>query len=118
VLVRVSCIQNTQIRGETTAKVFGKVDTFWTYQWLAGLLVHLPLWLLTLQQEAGVPPPSCLIAYLPLLPRDLLHELIFGHQMMQLLSSLHYAFFFKPEYAYTPRLRQYKLLINKYIGFN
>jgi hypothetical protein len=30
-LVRVSCIQNTQIRGETTAKVFGKVDTFWTY---------------------------------------------------------------------------------------
>jgi hypothetical protein len=32
VLVRVSCIQNTQIRGETIAKVFGKVDTFWTYQ--------------------------------------------------------------------------------------
>jgi hypothetical protein len=31
VLVRVSCIQNTQIRGETIAKVFGKVDTFWTY---------------------------------------------------------------------------------------
>jgi hypothetical protein len=31
-LVHVSCIQNTQIRGETTAKVFGKVDTFWTYQ--------------------------------------------------------------------------------------
>jgi hypothetical protein len=31
-LVRVSCIQNTQIRGEITAKVFGKVDTFWTYQ--------------------------------------------------------------------------------------
>jgi hypothetical protein len=31
-LVRVSCIQNTQIRGETLAKVFGKVDTFWTYQ--------------------------------------------------------------------------------------
>jgi hypothetical protein len=31
-LVRVSCIQNTQIRGETTTKVFGKVDTFWTYQ--------------------------------------------------------------------------------------
>jgi hypothetical protein len=30
--VRVSCIQNTQIRGETIAKVFGKVDTFWTYQ--------------------------------------------------------------------------------------
>jgi hypothetical protein len=30
-LVRVSYIQNTQIRGETTAKVFGKVDTFWTY---------------------------------------------------------------------------------------
>jgi hypothetical protein len=30
-LFRVSCIQNTQIRGETTAKVFGKVDTFWTY---------------------------------------------------------------------------------------
>jgi hypothetical protein len=24
-LVRVSCIQNTQIRGETTSKVFGKV---------------------------------------------------------------------------------------------
>jgi hypothetical protein len=30
-LVRVSCIQNTHIRGETTAKVFGKVDRFWTY---------------------------------------------------------------------------------------
>jgi hypothetical protein len=34
-LVRVSCIQNTQIRGETTAKVFGKVDMFWTYQHLS-----------------------------------------------------------------------------------
>jgi hypothetical protein len=33
-LVRVSCIQNTQIRGETIAKLFGKVDTFWTYQLL------------------------------------------------------------------------------------
>jgi hypothetical protein len=32
-LVHVSCIQNIQIRGETTAKVFGKVDTFWTYQY-------------------------------------------------------------------------------------
>jgi hypothetical protein len=31
-LVHISCIQNTQIRGETTAKMFGKVDTFWTYQ--------------------------------------------------------------------------------------
>jgi hypothetical protein len=31
-LVRVSCIQNTQIRGETITKVFGKVDTFWMYQ--------------------------------------------------------------------------------------
>jgi hypothetical protein len=31
-LVCVSCIQNTQIRGETIAKVFRKVDTFWTYQ--------------------------------------------------------------------------------------
>jgi hypothetical protein len=30
--VRVSCIQNTQIRGETIAKMFGKVGTFWTYQ--------------------------------------------------------------------------------------
>jgi hypothetical protein len=30
--VRVSYIQNTQIRGETIAKVFEKVDTFWTYQ--------------------------------------------------------------------------------------
>jgi hypothetical protein len=29
--VRVSCIQNTQIREETIAKVFGKGDTFWTY---------------------------------------------------------------------------------------
>jgi hypothetical protein len=27
-LVRVSCIQNTQIRGKTTTKGFGKVDTF------------------------------------------------------------------------------------------
>ena len=32
-LVCVSCIQNTQIRGKTIAKVFGKVDTFWTYHW-------------------------------------------------------------------------------------
>jgi hypothetical protein len=32
VLVRVSCIQNIQIRGEIIAKVFGKVDTFLTYQ--------------------------------------------------------------------------------------
>jgi hypothetical protein len=31
-LVRVSCIQNTQIRGKTIAKGFGKVDTFWMYQ--------------------------------------------------------------------------------------
>jgi hypothetical protein len=31
-LVHVSCIRNTQIIGETTTKVFGKVDTFWTYQ--------------------------------------------------------------------------------------
>jgi hypothetical protein len=30
-LVCVSCIQNTQIKGETIAKVFGKVDMFWTY---------------------------------------------------------------------------------------
>jgi hypothetical protein len=30
--VRVSCIQNTQIKRETIAKVFRKVDTFWTYQ--------------------------------------------------------------------------------------
>jgi hypothetical protein len=31
-LVHVSYIQNAQIRGEITAKVFRKVDTFWTYQ--------------------------------------------------------------------------------------
>jgi hypothetical protein len=31
-LDRVSCFQNRQIRGKTTAKGFGKVDTFWTYQ--------------------------------------------------------------------------------------
>ena len=29
--VRVSSIQIMQIREKTTAKVFGKVDTFWTY---------------------------------------------------------------------------------------
>jgi hypothetical protein len=41
-LVRVSCIQNTQIRGETIAKVFGKVDTFWTYQYQSeGSLIGL-----------------------------------------------------------------------------
>jgi hypothetical protein len=34
-LVRVSYIQNTQIRGETIAKVFGKVDTFWMYHRVA-----------------------------------------------------------------------------------
>jgi hypothetical protein len=43
-LVRVSCIQNTQIRGETTAKVFGIVDTFWTYQYY----VKLMCWILSL----------------------------------------------------------------------
>ena len=31
-LVRVSSIQIMQIRGKIVAKVFGKVDTFWTYQ--------------------------------------------------------------------------------------
>jgi hypothetical protein len=31
-LVHVSCIQNTEIRVETIAKVFRKVDMFWTYQ--------------------------------------------------------------------------------------
>jgi hypothetical protein len=40
-LVRVSCIQNTQIRGETTAKVFRKVDTFWTYQLPPSLAICL-----------------------------------------------------------------------------
>jgi hypothetical protein len=30
-LVYVSCIQNKQIRGETTTKVFRKVDMFWAY---------------------------------------------------------------------------------------
>jgi hypothetical protein len=38
--------------------------------------------------------------------------------MLQLFSSSRYAFFFKPEYAYTPRFRQYKVLINEYIRFN
>jgi hypothetical protein len=32
-LVCVSCIQNIQIRGETIAKVFGKVDTFWMFHY-------------------------------------------------------------------------------------
>jgi hypothetical protein len=40
-LVRVSCIQNTQIRGETIAKVFEKVDTFWTYQLPPSLAICL-----------------------------------------------------------------------------
>jgi hypothetical protein len=40
-LVRVSCIQNTQIRGETITKVFGKVDTFWTYQLPPSLAICL-----------------------------------------------------------------------------
>jgi hypothetical protein len=40
-LVRVSCIQNTQIRGETIAKVFGKVDMFWTYQLPPSLAICL-----------------------------------------------------------------------------
>ena len=30
-LVRISCIQNTQVGIKTIAKVFGKVDMFWTY---------------------------------------------------------------------------------------
>jgi hypothetical protein len=41
-LVRVSCIQNTQIRGETIATVFGKVDTFWTYQGSACIAFTAP----------------------------------------------------------------------------
>jgi hypothetical protein len=41
VLVYVSCIQNTQIRGETIAKVFGKVDTFWTYQTVTHVNLYL-----------------------------------------------------------------------------
>ena len=36
-LVRVSCIQIIQVRDQTTAKVFEKVDTFWTYQPLTQL---------------------------------------------------------------------------------
>jgi hypothetical protein len=40
-LVHVSCIQNTQIREETIAKVFGKVDTFWTYQLPPSLAISL-----------------------------------------------------------------------------
>jgi hypothetical protein len=40
-LVLVSCIQNTQIRRETTTKVFGKVDTFWTYQLPPSLAYYL-----------------------------------------------------------------------------
>jgi hypothetical protein len=40
-LVRVSCIQNTQIRGKTTTKVFEKVDTFWTYQLPPSLAICL-----------------------------------------------------------------------------
>jgi hypothetical protein len=30
--VCISCIQNTQDRGKSIAKVFGEVDMFWTYQ--------------------------------------------------------------------------------------
>jgi hypothetical protein len=41
-LVHVSCIQNTKIREETIAKVFGKVDTFWTYQLPPSLVVAYP----------------------------------------------------------------------------
>jgi hypothetical protein len=40
-LVHVSCIQNTQIRGETIAKVFGKVDMFWMYQLPPSLAICL-----------------------------------------------------------------------------
>jgi hypothetical protein len=40
-LVCVSCIQNTQIRGQIIAKVFGKVDTFWTYQSFPNILNHV-----------------------------------------------------------------------------
>ena len=43
-LVHVSCIQIIQVRDKTTAKVFGKVDTFWTYQAHAGsYVVYLSL---------------------------------------------------------------------------
>jgi hypothetical protein len=41
-LVCVSCIQNTQIRGDTTAKVFGKVDMFWMYQTRASRATLMP----------------------------------------------------------------------------
>src|SRR5215212_7024087 len=44
-LVRVSCIQNTQIRGKTIAKVFGKVDTFWTYHMLKNWKLKITFWL-------------------------------------------------------------------------
>jgi hypothetical protein len=40
-LVHISCIQNTQIRGETIAKVFGKVDTFCKYQLPLSLAIFL-----------------------------------------------------------------------------
>jgi hypothetical protein len=40
-LVCVSCIQNIQIRGEMITKVFGKVDTFWTYQLPPSLAICL-----------------------------------------------------------------------------
>ena len=29
--------KNTKIRGKTIAKMFGKVDTFWTYQIIGGV---------------------------------------------------------------------------------
>jgi hypothetical protein len=52
-LVRVSCIQNTQIREKKIAKVFGKVDTFWTYQ--GGLDGGVPTaaWRWELHEPAG-----------------------------------------------------------------
>ena len=55
-LVRVSCIQIIQVRDQTTAKVFGKVDTFWTYQYPLGVCATL-LETLTLPASPCHMPP-------------------------------------------------------------
>jgi hypothetical protein len=49
-LVRVTCIQNTQIRGKTIEKVFEKLDTFWTYQ-SSNMELALP----TISSFSGLP---------------------------------------------------------------
>jgi hypothetical protein len=72
-LVRVSCIQNTQIRGETIAKVFGKVDTFWTYQYGKALALVFPYLILAMSSAKNLSVTMSNPKRFPPLKHSLLH---------------------------------------------